>query len=203
MGVGISDAAFELVGACVHSLRFAFGAPLEYPYAPLLADGSGQPPAIFRRLQAVSPPPSRDGEPWYTGMTLAGEPFLPDIVTGADRLAAVQHVDGIPSLDVADPETVVLDEWITVDRCEKPRPMAFPGPDRGSFLLSIGYWSPIPEGEKSAEKMVRYYGEYRLNWARVPEGRWVAVSLDAFWPPERDSGDVIIPLGECDSSCPV
>ncbi|MBB4693957.1 hypothetical protein [Paractinoplanes abujensis] len=136
-------------------------------------------------------------------MTLANEQFQPDVVFGADRLAAVQHQAGNPSLDVAAPETIVLDEWLTVARCDEPVPMAFPGPDRGLYLLSIGYWNPIPEGEKSTERAVRYYGEYRLNWTRVPEGRWVAVSFDAFWPPERDSGDLIIPIGGCDEECPV
>ncbi|MBL7255460.1 hypothetical protein [Paractinoplanes lichenicola] len=203
MGMGTSDAVFELTGACVHSLRFAFGAPIGYPYAPLLPEGSDQPEALFRRVQAASPPPRRNGEPWYAGMTLAGEPFRPDVVTGADRLAAVEHEEGVPSLDAAEPETIVLDEWIRVGQPDEPKTIAFPGADRGQFLLSIGYWSPIPEGEKSTEKEVRYYGEYRMDWSRVPEGRWVAVSFDAFWPPERDSADMIIPIGACDSSCPV
>jgi hypothetical protein len=198
-----SDAAFELKGACVHSLRFAFGAPLDYPYAPLLTDGATEPSAFFRRVQAASPPPRRAGAPWYAGMTLGGEPFQPDVVLGADRLAAVQHQADIPSLDAAEPETIVLDEWIAIERSEERRSMSFPGPDRGHFLLSIGYWNPIPEGKESIDKDVKYYGEYRLTWNRVPEGRWVAVSFDAFWPPERDSGDLIIPIGDCDAECPV
>ncbi|GAA0449377.1 hypothetical protein Ade02nite_58330 [Paractinoplanes deccanensis] len=197
MGQPTSDAAFELVGACVHSLRFAFGAPLRYPYAPTISE-EHPPPAIFRRLQAVSPPPGRGGGEWYEGMTLDDKPFRPNGMPV--RLDEVRHEEGIPSLDGADPDKVVLDSWFRVPR--RAKKMFFPGPDRGRYLLSIGYWSPIPPGATETEREVAYYDEYRMNWSRRPEGQWVAVSFDAFYPPERDSADLIIPIGDCDDSCP-
>ncbi len=203
MSVFTSDAVFELTGACVHTLRFSSGAPGGYPQGVPLSDEGGGPPALFRRIQVASPPPARGGEPWYTGMTLAGGPFRPDVVPGGDELADVGHETGIPSLGAAEPRTVVLDEWIRMERLDEPRPVTFPGDDRGHYVLSIDYWSPIADGETSAERALRYYGEYRLGWSRVPEGAWVAISFDAFWPPERDSADLIIPLGACDSECPV
>lgn len=202
MSVITSDAVFELTGACVHSLQFGFGAPVGYPQGIPLAGETEAPPALFRRIQAVSPPPTRAGEPWYTGMTLAGEPFRPDVLTGADRLAAVELEAGISSLDAADPMSVVLDEWIRVERLDEPRMITFPGADRGHLLLSIDYWSPLAEGDKTTERSVSYYSEYRMEWSRIPEGRWVAVSFDAFYPPERDSSDLLIPIGSCDSHCP-
>lgn len=198
MNQAASDAAFELGGACVHSLRFAFGTPVGYPHATArIAEGS-PPPALFRRLQAASPPPAREGAPWHEGLTLDGKPFQPDV--SSYRLDEVQFDDGLASLDLPEPQTVVLDQWITVPR--QRQVMTFPGPDRGQFLPSIDYWSVIPESAKEIEKEVLYYDTYRMDWDRRPEGDWVAVSFDAFWPPERDSADLIIPLGECDESCP-
>jgi hypothetical protein len=198
MGQPLSDAVFELHGVCIHSLRFAFGAPLEYPYAPGRLAQDNPPPALFRRLQAVSPPPTRDGEPWQSGMTLDGKPFQPS--EWSDRLAEVEHDEGLPSLDVADPGNVVLDSGFTVPRSRKT--VAFPGPDHGKYLTSIGYWSPIPKGATEVRKDVEYYDTYRLEWTRAPQTEWVAISFDAFWPPERDSADVILRLGKCDAECP-
>jgi hypothetical protein len=193
-----SDAAFELLGACVHSLRFAFGTPIGYPHASArIAEGS-PPPALFRRLQAVSPPPAREGAPWQKGLTLDGKPFDPD--TPSDRLAEVRYDEGMASLDLPEPETVVVDQWFTVPR--QRHVMSFPGPDRGRFLVSIDYWSVIPESAKEIEKEVLYHGTYRMDWDKRPESDWVAVSFDAFWPPERDSADLIVPLGGCDEACP-
>jgi len=198
MGQPSSDAAFELVGACIHSLRFAVGAPVGYPDAPAPFATENPPPALFRRVQVASPPPGREGKPWWTGMTLDGKPFEPD--GWFDRLADVQHDDGIPSLDAADPDTVVLDRGISMPR--RRHTMYFPGPDRGRYLCSIFYWTGIPPNADEGHAVVDYYDEYRMEWDRTPTDRWVAVSLDAFRPPERDSGDLIIPLGDCDELCP-
>ncbi len=60
-----------------------------------------------------------------------------------------------------------------------------------------GHWP----GE-TVTKQVQYFATHRLDWAKRPQGRWVALSFDAFWPPERDSADVLIPLGDCDEHCP-
>jgi hypothetical protein len=93
-----------------------------------------------------------------------------------------------------------LDRWFSVP--QKPQKMAFPGPDHGRYLVSIHYWTPpIPQSKNQVKELVKYYGEYRMDWDRPPEGRWVAVSFDAFWPPERDSADLIIPLRGCDKLC--
>ncbi|GID29266.1 hypothetical protein C8E87_1045 [Paractinoplanes brasiliensis] len=199
MSVISSDGVFELTGACVHSLRFSFGAPIGYPQGVPVTEEAGGPPAFFRRIQVVSPPPTRAGKSWYSGMTLFDEPFRPDVPTGGDQLEAVEHDEGNPSLDTPDPASVVLDEWIRMDRLDEPRPVEALGENHGKYLLSIDYWNPGADGVK---RFVRYYGEYRKDWTRVPEGRWVALTFDAFYPPERDSADILIPLGSCDSLCP-
>src|SRR5687768_17033227 len=106
MGQPSRDAVFELHGACVHSLRFSFYAPLDYPYAPAKVADENPPPVLFRRLQAVSPPPTRKGAAWHTGMTLDGKPFDP--AGSRDRLVHVKHREGVDSLDAPEPENVVL-----------------------------------------------------------------------------------------------
>jgi hypothetical protein len=198
MGQPVSDAVFELHGACVHSLRFSFCAPLDYPYAPAQLTDDNPPPALFRRMQAVSPPSARKGAPWQTGMTLDGKPFDP---TGPlDRLAEVQNPDGADSLDMPEPENVVLDWLFDVPRNRQT--VAFPGDDEGRYLLSIPYWNPVPASGETVTKDVEYFATHRVDWGKKPQSNWVAVSFDAFWPAERDSADVIIPLGDCDKLCP-
>src|SRR3954471_10571307 len=96
----VSDAAFELLGACVHSLRFGFGGPLDYPYAPARLATENPPPALFRRLVAASPPPSRAGAPWQTGMTLDGRLFDPS--DRSAELDKVRYDEGTASLDAPD-----------------------------------------------------------------------------------------------------
>lgn len=200
MSTAISDAAFELAGACVHALRFALATPLDYPYAAAGIATTTPPPALYRRVQVVSPPPARDGEPWQTGLTLEDKPYQPTPV--AERLAEVRLEEGIPALDLPDPSSIVLDRWFSIPR--QRAAITFPGTDFGQYLLSVQYWNPVPEGEQSVTKDVDYHGTYRIEFDRTPTSDWIAVSFDGFWPPERDSADLLIPLvpGNCDEHCP-
>ncbi|WP_436532542.1 hypothetical protein [Actinoplanes sp. HUAS TT8] len=197
-GVGISEAAVELAGACVHSLRFAVGAPLDRPYAKVELSTTNPAPALYRRLQVVSPPPTRDGEPWPTGLTLEDKPFEPSELP--HRLSDVRITEGTPSLDLPDPERIVLDRWISIPRQQGSMEFSSIGDDR--YVLAVQYWNPVPAGEQSVTKELQYYATYRLDFDRPPASDWIAVSLDAFWPPERDSADLLIPLGDCDEHCP-
>ena len=195
MSVPTRDAAFELIGACVHSLRFVFGAPLNYPDAVARFPERNPPPALFPRIVAASPPPDREGALWYAGLILDDEPFQPKEC--ADRLAEVRYEDGIPALDMPEPDTIMLDQVLTVPRQDEPRDMRFPGSDRGRYVLSIDYWPSVRQGTDEYVESVDYYETFTLPWSRTPEGDWVAVSFEGFWPPERDSADLIIPLSEC------
>ncbi|GID29269.1 hypothetical protein C8E87_1042 [Paractinoplanes brasiliensis] len=150
------------------------------------------PPALFRRMQAASPPPARNGAPWQTGLTLDGEPFYP--VGALDRLADVEHPAGATNLDQPAPDTFVLD-W-TFDIPGDQHTISIPGDGEGQRLLSIPYWGP------ATEKTVDYYVTHRVEWAEQPADAWVAVSFDGFYPKERDSADILIPLGACDELCP-
>jgi hypothetical protein len=132
-------------------------------------------------------------------MMLNGRPFDPE--EGSADLAEVQVDEGAASLDVPDPDTILLDNYFSQPRQQQK--MAFPGPDRGRYLLSVAYWSPVPSSGDEVVKEVEYYNSYRMEWTKPPKKfDWVAVSVNAFRPAERDSADVIIPLGECDEGCP-
>ncbi|MEV6302534.1 hypothetical protein AB0M02_24180 [Actinoplanes sp. NPDC051861] len=199
MGVPLSDVAVELVGACVHALRFAVGTPLGYPYAAAGIATTNPPPALYRRVQVASPPPARGGEPWETGMTLDNKEFQPDALPL--RLAEVKLEEGIASLDLPDPGSIVLDRWFSVPR--RSVTMEFPGSDLGRCLLSVHYWNPsVAEGD-GVTRQVDYYGTYTMKFDHpLPADSWIAVSIDNFWPPERDSADLLVPLTDCESWCP-
>ncbi|MET0419869.1 MAG: hypothetical protein ABW022_27955 [Actinoplanes sp.] len=178
-------------------MRFTFGAPLGYPYAPAILTDDNPPPALFRRVQAASPPPTRDGAPWHEGMTVDDKPYDPSQRFG---LANVEPDEGASSLDLPEPDTIVLDQMFTMEH--EPRTMEFPGSDRDHFISSIRYWTPDKLAGRPETRRVEYAGTYRMNWTQRPTDDWVALSFDAFTPKERDSAELIIPLGDCDELCP-
>jgi hypothetical protein len=198
MGQPVSDAAVEFLGACRHSLRFSFGAPIGYPYAAAQLARGNPPPVLFRRLQAAEPPPRRGGARWQSGLMIGDEPFEPE--KAPDRLRDVWAQEGAVALDVPEPETVVLDWWFSVPRARQM--MTFPGPDQDRCILSVPYWNPSQSYGEPVTTQVEYFVTHRLAWAQRPRDKWVAVSFDAFWPPERDSADVIVRLDGCDALCP-
>ena len=192
MGQPVSDAAVEILGACRHSLRFAFGAPVGYPYAAARVAQDNPPPALFRRVQVAEPPPDREGQPWQRGLWINNEPFDPD--DPPEQLREVRPQEGAIALDRPKPENIVLDWWFSVPR--RKQTMTFPGADRDFTVLSVPYWNDLTTAR------VDYFATHRLDFTREPEGDWIAISFDAFWPPERDSADVIALLGKCDALCP-
>jgi hypothetical protein len=198
MGQPLSDAAVELLGVCRHFLRFAFGAPLGYPYAaaPLAVDNP--PPALFRRVQVASPPPNRQGAHWKTGLVTDNGAFDPDTFDGPLRQVRAEE-DAI-ALDIPEPETVALDWWIRVPKTKKKKTMTFPGPDRDLGFLSVPYWNPVPWPGETVTRRVEYYATHTLKFPDPLAGSWIAISFDAFCPPERDSADLIARIGDCD--CP-
>jgi hypothetical protein len=192
MGSAVSDAAVEIMGACRHSLRFAFGAPVGYPYAAAVFPQDNPPPALFRRVQVAWPPPERQGEPWQTGLRTASGSFDPD--NPPELLRDVWAQEGAVPLDGPSPESIVLDWWFSVPRMKQT--MTFPGVDRDFTVLSVPYWNELTTAQ------VDYFATHRLDFKKELDGGWIAISFDAFWPPERDSADVIARLGKCDARCP-
>jgi hypothetical protein len=198
MNQPLSDAAVELLGACRHSLRFAFGTPIGYPYAVARPARTNPPPALFRRVQVAAPPPRRDGSRWETGLRVGQEPFHSYRLS--EPWPDVHAQEGAIALGTPDPDSVVLDWWFSVPRVRET--MAFPGKDRVFCFLSVPYWNPVQAPGTTVTAQVDYFAIRRLNFTREPRGDWIAISFDAFWPPERDSADLIARLGECDALCP-
>jgi hypothetical protein len=196
MSEAVSDAAVEILGVCRHSLRFAFGAPIGYPYAAATIPRDNPPPALFRRVQVAWPPPRRAGQPWQTGLMTKNGPFDPDSPPKHPRDVRAQA--GAIALDPPKSDSIVLDWWFSVPRNRQT--MTFRGGNRDFTVLSIPYW-PGPETAH-----VDYFATHRLKFTKElsdkKRGDWIAISFDAFWPPERDSADVIARLGKCDALCP-
>jgi hypothetical protein len=196
MGSAISDAAVQVQGACRHSLRFAFGAPVGYPYAAALFPRDNPPPALFRRVQVAWPPPGRDGHPWQTGLWTGSGPFDPD--DPPEHLRDVRPQEGAIALDLPKSDSIVLDSWFSVPRIRQT--MSLAGADQDVAVLSVPYW-PGPETahvDYFATHRMKFRTELTDTWC----GEWIAISFDAFWPPERDSADLIARLSKCDSQCP-
>jgi hypothetical protein len=191
MGSAISDAAVEILAACRHSLRFAFGAPVGYPYAATTFPRDNPPPALFRRVQVAWPPPGRQGEPWETGLRTPSGSFDPD--NPPQQLRDVWARDGAIALNQPKSDSIVLDSWFSVPRSGQT--MTFPGAGQDFTVLSVPYW----KGPERAD--VDYFAIRQLEFTKEGSGDWIAISFDAFWPPERDSADVIARLQPCDGQC--
>jgi hypothetical protein len=192
MSHALSDATIEILEVCRHYLRFAFGAPVGYPYAAATFPQNNPPPRLFRRIQVAWPPPDRQGESWTTWLTTRNGRFDPD--NPPADLSEVRAMEGAVALDRPRPDTIVLDWWFDAPRATQPT--AFPGTAQDSAILSVPYWpGPVPEH-------VDYFVTPRIDFPTALDdeqrGKWIAISFDGFWPPERDSADLIARLGDCD-----
>ena len=189
------DAVFDFLQVCRNGIRLKFG--VRVPTHP-----QGPPEkrlrAIYRRIQAAAPPPTRDGRPWELGIrvkdgTEDGQPLR--VADGDDswKRRGVFHLEGIPSLDQPTPNTIVLDRWLAVPAVEAhPTTFAFTNEVDQRGFLSVSYPQP-PIGDAGVTQVgVAYFEQYTFDWTReLSPGAWVAISFERFWPPERDSADYI------------
>jgi hypothetical protein len=190
------DAVFDVLQVCRNGIRLKFGVR-----APTRPQG---PPerrlrAIYRRIQAAYPPPTRDGRPWEYGIRVADgtEDGQSLRVTDGDdswKRQGVFHLEGIPSLDQPAPDTIVLDGWLTVPAVQaSPTTFTFTNEVDQRGFLSASYPQP-PIGDVG----VAYFDQCTFYWTRdLPSDAWIAVSFDRFWPPERDSADYIARVEDC------
>lgn len=195
-----SDAAVEIVQVGRDGIEFHFGAELHLPHI------AGRPPAEAPaagshefRITAVSPPPTRDGQTWESGLLLPDPnapeewiPFNPDATAPVRwQDVGVGWVHGIPALDPPAPETIILRQDLSAP-FEWGREMTFlKTPDPRGFL-SVSYDQPFDYDPDLTSVGVNYYGEYTLPWRRPLEpGDWIAFGFDDFTPPERQSADFI------------
>lgn len=191
-----SDALFDVLRVCRNGIRLKFGVRVPtqrhgFPEQRLRA--------IYRRIQAASPPPTRDGRSWEHGIRVKdgsedGRPF--QVADGDDswKREGVFHLEGIPSLDPPAPGTIILDRWLAVPAAQaSPTTFTFTNEVDQRGFLSVSYPQP-PMGDVG----VAYFEQCTLYWTReLPGDAWIAVSFDRFWPPERDSADYIAQVEDC------
>ncbi|HEY6710521.1 MAG TPA: hypothetical protein VJB61_23370 [Actinomycetota bacterium] len=189
-----SEAIFDFLQICRHSVKLVFA--VRPPADPKTTAGDRL-PAIYRRIQAATPPPERaDQRPWASGILVAdgsegGRPLRPEDGDEGWKKRGVKFVEDIASLGLPDPATIVLDQWLTVPANPITWPFSEEVDPRG--FLSASYPQPVIGAGGVAHVPVDYREEYELSWSRpLPAGsRWVAFSFDRFWPPERESVEYI------------
>jgi hypothetical protein len=208
MSQAAGDAIFDFVQICRHGVKLVFG--VIPPTNPKASAGSRL-PAIYRRIQAASPPPCRaDGSEWTDGMLNDGHALPPLPPPGGWKNPAERFAEDIASLRQPPPHTIKLDQWLTVPAnpvermvTNKPAPLGF---------LSAPYPQPVPGADGVAHVKVDYNiaTDELLPWSTDrPEpqpGDWVAFSFDRFQPPERESVEFIGQVQErcdCDDAAQV
>lgn len=199
-----SDAVFDFLRVCRHGSRLKFGVR---PPSGSRAAPERRLRALYTRIQAASPPPTRDGLDWWFGIRLNngtenGQPLGATDGDHSWRGQGVFHVEDIPSLDQPDPGTIVLDRWLAVPAAQaSPTTFAFTNKVDQVGFLSASYPQPRVEDGAVTLVAVDYYGVYDIRWSReLPLNSWVAISFDRFFPPERNSVEFLAPVGDCDAS---
>jgi hypothetical protein len=189
-----SNAVFDFLQVCPHGVNFILG--VYRPSNPQASPGYLL-RAIYRRVQAASPPPRRaDGSAWESGILLKdGQALDPSSPSAAWRNQGVRFVEDIASLDQPPPGTIVLDRWVQVRADPVNRP--FTGRVDPLGFLSASYPQPVIGPTGVAHVPVDYNEEHDLEWSiRLEPGSWVAISFDRFWPPERESVEYIAQIQE-------
>jgi hypothetical protein len=194
-----SNAIFDFLQICPHGVKLIFG--VITPPNPQAAPGSRL-PAIYRPIQASSPPPARaDGSAWESGILLAdGQPLQASSPGDEWRDQGVRFVEDVASLGQPPPDTIVLDQWLTLPANPVDRPFTNEV-DRMGFL-SASYPQPVIGAAGETHVQVDYNADFDLRdlrWSKpLEQGSWVAISFDRFWPPERESVEYIARVRDCD-----
>jgi hypothetical protein len=195
------DAVFDFPRVCRHGFQLKFGVRL-----PVRREGSsdGRLRAVYTRIQAASPPPSRDGLDWEFGIrvnddTENGQPLRTADGDDSWKRHGVFYLEDAPSLDQPAPDTIVLDRWLAVPAVQAiPTTVAFTDKVDQRGFLSGSYPQPLVRDGRVTPVPVDFYGEYELRWSEpLQAGTWVAISFDRFWPPERRSAEYIAQVGDC------
>jgi hypothetical protein len=190
------DAIFDFLQICRHGVKLIFG--VTPPTSPQASPGSRL-PAIYRRIQAATPPPRRaDGTAWQDGiLDRDGQVFQPSGGGDSWRNEGVRFVEDIASLGQPAPRTIVLDRWLRVPADPVRRPFTDEVDPLG--FLSASYPQPVVGAGGVTHVQVDYNKDFDLPWSRdLKPGSWVAISFDRFWPPERESVEYI---GQVQKDC--
>jgi hypothetical protein len=191
------DGLIDVLRVGRDGVRFRFAAQLHLSEYGRTGPPATALPTLYQRIQATSQP-TRVGGPWQDGIrvndgTENGRPFTLREGRSLDdawQRRGVFWLEGIPNLDLPEPDTIILDEQIELPfRWAMEVPIIDYVDPRG--FLSIPY--PQPEQTDTITYVgVNYFGEYTLAWTRpLQPGDWVAISFDRFQPPDRSSADYL------------
>jgi hypothetical protein len=196
-----SNAIFDFQQICRHGVKLVFG--VIAPTNPQASAGSRL-PAIYVRIQAASPPPRRaDGSEWTSGMLNDLQALQPSSPSADWKNPGVRFAEDIASLGQPPPDTIKLDQWLTVPANAVKR--RFTGAPDPLGFLSAPYPQPVVGAGGATDVQVDYnIATELLPWSNPPDpGNWVAFSFDRFWPPERESVEFIGRVQErCDCDGP-
>jgi hypothetical protein len=184
-----SNAIFDFLQICRHGVKLVFGV---IPPTNPQASGGSRPSAIYRRLQAASPPPRRtDGSEWTSGMLNDAQALEPSSPSADWKNPGVRFAEDIASLGQPPPDTIKLDQWLTVP-VDPVKQRFTNAPDPLGFI-SAPYPQPVLGAGGVTDVQVDYHIATKLlPWSNPPKpGSWVAFSFDRFWPPERESVEFI------------
>ena len=186
---------------CRDGIRLRLGVRLDTSPDPK-NPSKRMPAALYKRIQVACPPPTREGRAWEFGTRVSdgtedGQPLPPTDDTWKDR--GVFTVEGIPSLDQPEPSTIVFDRWLALPSSGiQPKIFTFTEEVDTRGFLSISYPQPHIGEEGAIQVGMDYFAEYMLKWSSLlPPNAYVAISLDRFWPPERESPDYIAQVQDC------
>jgi hypothetical protein len=201
MGHPGGDVVLDPVRAFPRRLQYQLGIEFRFPDRPPSPPDSLLPARYFR-IQVASPPPNRvDGSRWFEGLRVYDD-------DGGDREfnpnapwkpSCVFPLEGISPFGQPPPKTIVFDQWVGVPAVPPTEALttAFTliVPDKpdvpSNHFLSIPYPRPTIDGVGLTVTGVNYQTEGVLDFTH-DVGRWIAVSFDRFWPPERASADYIV-----------
>jgi hypothetical protein len=198
MSHAVGDAIFDSLQICRDGVKFIFG--IVPPTNPQASPGNRL-HAVYRRIQAASPPPDRvDETTWDSGICVGDDrkecrPLRPAGDDDSWKRLGVYCIEDIASLGQPEPHAIVLDEWLTVPAKRTIRPFSTRDP---LGFLSASYPQPVIEGKGGTLVEVDYNAKFDLKWSKpLKPGSWVAISFDRFWPPERVSVDYIAQVQDC------
>ncbi|HZD01960.1 MAG TPA: hypothetical protein VFA46_17730 [Actinomycetes bacterium] len=195
MPLASSDAVFDFLRVCRNGVQFKLGVRSRQQDSD---SAERRLRAMYRRIQAAAPPPTRDGRPWELGIrvkdgTEDGQPLRVEDGDDSWKQQGVFHLEGLPSLDQPAPSSIVLDRWLAVPAAQaSPTTLTFTNEVDQRGFLSASYPQPHIGEEGVTRVGVAYFDQYTFHWTReLPPGAWVAISFDRFWPPERHSVEYI------------
>jgi hypothetical protein len=202
MSHAVSDAIMQPLAICHCRIRFNLGVQFRLVDKPL-KEPLG---ARYLRMQAAPPDRRVDRTAWPSGLKVKAEDDGPDLDFNPGdpgwEHRDVYPLEGISPLGLPEPETLVVDRWVTVPPVPdnvKIQPVIALGnvADEAPHFVSVAYPPPGLGNQQLVDVGFYYYLSEKVVRFNREARDWLAVSFDRFWPPERSSADYILPVDDC------